>query len=188
MIDATALLALAPRAALSSLPPVVASIAAAAAPWKDFYGDSKVAETAVLFAHLGALLVGGGLAIAADRATLRAVRGGRPLDTETGVRARAELASTHVPVVVALAVVFASGALLFLSDVETFWGSPVYWAKMSLVALLLVNGFLMTRTERALAAASPGEAAPWGRLRVHAVASLALWLVTMLAGVALANS
>ena len=176
------------KAATHDLPAFVAAVAAAAEPWKDLFGDSKVVATVVLFAHLGALFVGGGLALAADRATMRAVRAGAPVTREAGARSLADLAGTHRPVVIALVVVFLSGVLLFLSDVETFWTSPVYWIKMTLVAALLVNGWLMTRTEAALASAVDGAAAPWGRLRAHAWSSAALWLTTMLAGVALANS
>jgi hypothetical protein len=167
------------------LPALVQRVADAAEPWKNLYGDSKVVATAVVFAHLGALFVGGGLALAADRATMRAVRGGAPVD-DAGARSLADLAGTHRPVVIALALVVASGVLLLLSDVETFWGSPVYWIKMALVAALLVNGWLMTRAESALA--TDAASGPWGRLRTHAVLSATLWMATLLAGVALANS
>jgi hypothetical protein len=169
----------------ATLPALVQRVADAADPWKNLYGDSKTVATAVVFAHLGALFVGGGLALAADRATMRAVRGGVPVD-DGGVRTLAELAGTHRPVVIALAIVFASGVLLFLSDVETFWGSPVYWIKMTLVATLLVNGWLMTRVEATLATGA--GSGPWGRLRAHAALSALLWMTTLLAGVALANS
>jgi hypothetical protein len=174
------------RATEHVLPSVVQRVADAAEPWKNLYGHSKTVATAVVFAHLGALFVGGGLALAADRETMRAVRGGALVDGAQGTRTLAELAGTHRPVVIALTIVFLSGVLLFLSDVETFWSSAVYWIKMALVAALLVNGYLMTRAEGALAAG--GAAGPWGRLRTHAALSALLWMSTLLAGVALANS
>lgn len=193
MIDAAvALYPLLRASTHSPLPALVAAVASAAEPWKNAYGDSKAIATAVVFAHLGALFVGGGLAFAADRATLRVLRAERVPSRETATRSLGELGATHRPVVAALAIVFLSGVLLFLSDVETFWGSVVYWVKMSLVAALLVNGFLMTRAEAtldgALAAGGTPDPAVWGRLRTHAVASAILWLATLLAGVALANS
>jgi hypothetical protein len=169
----------------TALPALVQRVADAAEPWKNLYGDSKVVATVVVFAHLGALLVGGGLALAADRTTMRAVRGGAPVG-DAGSRSLADLAGTHRPVVIALVVMFASGVALFLSDVETFWGSAVYWIKMALVAALLVNGWLMMRAESALAA--DGASGRWGRLCMHAALSAALWMATLLAGVALANS
>ena len=49
-----------------------ASLVSLAEPWASFYGDSHLAQTVITFAHVGGLLVGGGAAIAADRATLRA--------------------------------------------------------------------------------------------------------------------
>ena len=40
--------------------------------WSSIYSGSPVIKSAVAFAHIGALLAGGGMAIAADRATLAA--------------------------------------------------------------------------------------------------------------------
>jgi hypothetical protein len=87
-------------------------------------------------------------------------------------------------VIVSLVVLFVSGVALFLTDVETFAVSIVFWVKMALVALLLVNGLVMTRTESALRRTADvgDDGARWGRLRTTALASGALWLVTMLAG------
>ena len=87
---------------------------------------------------------------------------------------------------VGLALSFISGVLLFLSDVDEFLGSPWFWAKLGVVGLLLVNGFVMTRTERALANGGD-QAALWSRLRTISVLSLTLWIATTLVGVALTN-
>ena len=45
------------------------------APWQAIFADSKVVDIGVTSVHLLAVLVGGGLAVSADRATLRALRG-----------------------------------------------------------------------------------------------------------------
>jgi len=43
--------------------------------WASFYANSPAARSAVTFTHVGALVVGGGSAIAADLGTIRAMRG-----------------------------------------------------------------------------------------------------------------
>jgi hypothetical protein len=152
-------------------------------PWSDFYGHSKLAETIVVFVHVGGLLLGGGIAVATDRATLRAL--GRPL----GERAhqRAELSTTHRWVVTGIALIALSGVALVTSDIETFWGSPIYWTKMALVVALLLNGLLITRAEASLAR-NDDEAAPgWRTLHRTAVTSLGLWFCITALGIALVN-
>lgn len=167
---------------------LVQQLVAAAAPWATLYSDSKVLATAVVFAHLGGMLVAGGFALAADRSTWRAWR------APHAERARhlAELRAVHRPVVAGLAVVFASGVLLFLADVKTYAVSLAFGLKLLLVGLLLVNGLVMTRAENALQAAgstgNPGSGAgAWRRLHLAAGASIVLWLATTLVGVVLTN-
>lgn len=160
---------------------VLKQVADVAAPWQSFYSDSKAASAIVTFAHVGGMLVAGGLALAADRQTLR-LAGESPDERR---RHLAELASTHRPVIAMLVVVVLSGIAMFLADVEELGASAVYWGKMALFALLLVNGALMTRAEATLRG---DEAAPvWGRLRAHAIVSGVLWLAVTLAGVLLQN-
>lgn len=161
-------------------------LAATAEPWRTLYADSRAVSTATLFTHLAALVTAAGLALAADRGTLRAA--GR--DDAERAHHLVELSATHRVVVGALAVLVVSGLLLALSDVETFATSPVFYVKMALVVLLLGNGFLMTRTERALHAAGTGPEADagWRRLRAIALASMILWFAVVLAGATLSNA
>jgi hypothetical protein len=152
-------------------------------PWADFYGDSKAAETIITFLHIGGLLLAGGLAIAADRGTIRALR------HEAAERGGhlAELNAVHRWVVPGLGVVLLSGVALLTADIEAFWGSWIYWVKMALVVALLTNGFLMNRAEQALAS-DPSETSPhWRGLRRMALTSLVLWFTTAALGVALVN-
>ena len=151
-------------------------------PWNGLYSDSKAVATAVMFFHLVPLLIAGGAALTADRATIRASR----LSVEDRTRQLGELARTHAIVLVGLALSFISGVLLFLSDVDEFLGSPWFWVKLGAVGLLLVNGFVMTRTERALANGGD-QGVLWDRLRTISVLSLTLWIATTLVGVALTN-
>jgi hypothetical protein len=92
----------------------------------------------------------------------------------------------HAVVLAGLALSFASGVLLFLADVDEFLGSPVFWVKLGFVGLLLLNGFMMTRTEKALASGGDPTAL-WARLRTISVLSLILWTATTLVGVVLTN-
>src|SRR5687767_455900 len=158
------------------------ALARLAEPWNNLYSDSKAVASAVLFFHLVPLLVAGGAALTLDRSTFRAARG----SADDRSRHLGELARTHPIVLGGLALSFASGVLLFLSDVDEFLATPVFWVKLVLVGLLLLNGFMMTRTERALGAVRD-DATLWGRLRTISVLSLTLWIATTLASVLLTN-
>ena len=153
----------------SFLAPVVES-------WAAFYGDHAMVSVTVRFLHLAGIVLGGGTALVADRRTLRALRSG------AGVRdgALAELAAAHRVVVPALGVVVASGLLMAASDTETFLNSRLYWSKMGLVALLLLNGLGLQAAERA---AGAGRRMGWTALGLSSAASLLLWLAILFAGV-----
>jgi uncharacterized membrane protein len=156
------------------------ALARLAEPWNSLYSDNKIVSATVVFLHLVPLLLAGGAALSADRATLRASRG----SAEDRLRQLGELARVHALVLGGLALSFISGVLLFLADVDEFLGSPFFWVKLGLIGLLLLNGFMMTRTERALAGGG-NETTLWARLRTIAVLSVTLWIVTTLAGVVL---
>lgn len=152
-------------------------------PWSDFYSHSKLAETVVQFLHIGGLVLAGGVAIAADRGTLRALR---VAAAERHGHLR-ELAAVHRWVLTGLTIVVLSGLALLAADLETFFGSWIFWVKMALVVALLVNGFVMTRTERTLQDNATEGAPQWKTLHRVAVSSLTLWLLTAAFGVALTN-
>lgn len=154
-----------------------------AEPWAKVYSHSSVLATIVGFLHVAPVVVGGGLAIALDRSTLRLRH------DEPGARARhlIELGTAHRLVLGALGLSFLSGLALLAADLETYWGSWIFWLKMGLVALLLANGALMSRTERRLRVAGATADLQWRKLRTIALTSLALWLTITLAGVALMN-
>ena len=159
------------------------ALARLVAPWAKFYSHSKVAATVVTFLHIAPIVVGGGLAIALDRAALRL----RHDDPAARERHLAELGATHGIVLGALALSLLSGVAMLASDLDTFLPSWVFWLKMALIVALLGNGAYMTRVERTLASAGGGSADQWRRLRGIAITSLVLWLAITFAGVVLTN-
>jgi uncharacterized membrane protein len=155
-------------------------------PWKHAYSDSTVLSTGVTALHLLGMLFGGGLAIAADRTTLL-LRGERADQREQHL---IDLNQLHRPVLIAIAVQFVTGVAMLASDLETFVASPFLWIKLGLVALLLINGVLLERTESSLRKAFDGQRDDklWGRLRFNAITSVALWSATLIAGITLTNA
>lgn len=148
-------------------------------PWASLYSDNKLVNSMVMFVHLGGLLIGGGGAVAADRATIRHRR-----TTEAEQRYHlADLHAVHRVVLWALAITFVSGLLMLAGDLEALLGLTVFWVKMALIAVLLLNGLLMTRVERRVQA---GADAHWGRLRTVSAISLSLWLAIVLVSTLLA--
>lgn len=174
---------------------VFESLASLVQPWADLYAEQTALATAVIAVHVLGMFVAGGMAIAADRAILRA-----PAGTAEAMRAVvADLATTHSVVIGALAFTLASGVALFASDVPTFSVSKVYWSKMACVAALLLNGLRMRRAERTVLRSLdgapihtaempvPAPFAEWRGVRSTATVSLVLWLVIVVLGVVLTN-
>ena len=153
----------------------------AAEGWAHLYSKTKMVSMGVTYVHLAGLLLGGGAAVAADRETLRAFR------EPDAVRADhlAFLGSVHAIAITGLVMLVVSGALMFFADLETFWGSTIFWAKMALFLLLLVNGLAMRRAEQ-MAGLAPQRA--WAQLKVTSLVSAFLWFVVLLFGVVLATS
>lgn len=143
--------------------------------WGQFYHRTAAVSATLTFLHLAGILLGGGLAVATDRASLRL----SPATVPDWSQELDRLASVHRWVLTGLAIIFASGLLMMLTDVETFATSAVFWTKMGLITFLLGNGFVRMRAETAL---RQGVAAGWERFRRTSVASLVLWFLILLAG------
>ncbi len=143
--------------------------------WAHFYGQTTAVSAALTYVHLGGILLGGGLAIAADVAALRL----SPETVPDWTRELDRLAAVHRWVVAGLTLIFASGVAMMLAEIGSFATSVVFWVKMGLVALLIGNGFARLRVEVAL---RQGSAARWGWFRRTSIASLALWFLILLLG------
>ncbi len=174
---------------------LIDSVSALVQPWADIYANSAIIPTALLATHMLAMFVGGGMAIGADRAILRAKPG-----TADAVRAVvADLSTTHSVVIGALVMTVLSGLALLTSDVPTFAVSRVFWIKMGAFAILLINGMRMQRVEKGVLQGAGGvivqvedTSAPfptkqWGGIRRSAGASLVLWMAIVVLGVVLTN-
>lgn len=140
--------------------------------------------------HVGALLFGGGFAVATDRLTRDAAK-----STDADVRTShlAALARVHPIVTRALWASLASGGVLFALHVERYVTSGIFWSKMALLVALLVTGLAMRVGERDVREAEESESRGalegiWQRLRGAAVASTTLWSLVAIAGVLLEGS
>jgi predicted ATPase len=149
--------------------------------WARLYADTKAVSTGVMYAHLAGLLLGGGAAVAADRETLKAAREPEPARADH----LAFLGTVHGIAMTGLAMLAASGAAMFLADLDTFWSAKAFWTKMSLIALLLANGLVMRQAEQ-LARMLPAKA--WRQLKATSIVSLGLWFAILLASTILASS
>jgi hypothetical protein len=149
--------------------------------WARLYGDNHTISTGVMFLHLVGLVIAAGAAVAADRATLRAARGSEAVRRTL----LSDLAQVHPAVIGGLALMFVTGALMFFSDIETFWSLRSFWVKMGLIALLLGNGLVMKQGET-LAGRTPNRG--WGYLRFSSLMSIVLWFAVILASTFLAGS
>jgi len=148
--------------------------------WTSFYSNHALLRTTVGFAHVGGLMLGGGCAVAADLATIEAVREG-PIGRSSQLHV---LKRTHMIVVIGLTALVVSGLFLFAADADAFLHSRIFWVKMGLMGTLLINGVAMLSGEQRVLRGDPRA---WTRLHAIAVSSLLLWFLTALAGAALPN-
>jgi hypothetical protein len=146
--------------------------------WAAVYSNHAALRIGVTFCHFAGLMAGGGLAVAADRATLRLAAASEAARTAH----LQELHAVHRVVVTGLVLTMASGVLMVGADLDAMAASGIFWTKMALVALLVINGVAMQRAERA-ALMVPERA--WPRLYRAALVSLILWFLIVLVGTVL---
>jgi hypothetical protein len=148
--------------------------------WASLYANSAAIRSGVAFGHVGALLGGGGCAIAADLWTLQASRRGHAA-VQTELQ---RLHGVHRIVVANLAVVVVSGLLLMAADLDAYFASTAFWIKMALVVALVVNGAVLVRTSDQIATSDTRAVR---RIRIVSIASVTLWFATTLMGAVLPN-
>lgn len=149
--------------------------------WAKFYDDRTSVSTTVTFLHLAGVLVAGGFAVVTDRAALGLAPVSPPTDDQR--HKLEEMETVHAWVIGGLLLTLVTGVLMFFSDLNTYLHSWVFWTKMALIVVLLGNGWIRLKAERALLR---GLAA-WRRFRQTSVASLVLWFLILLAGTMLTS-
>jgi hypothetical protein len=164
---------------------VVESLANVFAPWQSMYADNSGISVTITAIHIVALLIGGGLALATDRSTLRVLRRTAP---ERALHA-AEIRDVHRPVLLSLLALAASGLLMATADIEEFLANPVFWVKMGSIALLLANGYMLQKRENAVLENRTDSYATadslWKKIGFHSRVSMGLWIFITIAGVVL---
>ncbi len=149
--------------------------------WARLYADSNAVSSGVTFLHLGGVLLGGGFAIAADRMTIRISRD----PEEHSVNHLNELHAIHRPVLIGLLIALLSGLLMFAADLKVYLPAPLFWIKMTVIVLLLLNGARLRATETGMRRGAPHDGKGWIRLRRSAQLSFLLWFGALFLGTAL---
>jgi hypothetical protein len=150
-------------------------------PWSTWYGGATWLSAGTTVLHLTGMFLGGGFAIAADRATLRALRRPKLLGPQLD-----ELEAVYDPVILGLGVTLVTGVIMLSADWNAMMGSSVFLAKMSVILLLTVNGWWLRHASRRLKRASDRELGRWRRrLGDAARISGALWLAALVLGAVL---
>jgi hypothetical protein len=134
---------------------------------KRWINDAALIYPLANTAHvIGAILLAGTIILL----DLRVLNYARALPADALSRAVTPLAASG------LALLLASGAILFLSDPRTLAGSPLFQAKLGLIALALLNALAFRRRWRLVGEVSPPRA------RLMAALSIVLWLSVVILG------
>jgi uncharacterized membrane protein len=143
--------------------------------WSGYYGNHQLISVGIRFAHLMALMLSGGTALFVDRRVFRAVRANETEKQEM----LCALHSAHRLIIPWVVVLGLTGILMTAADTETFLVSKVYWIKMTVVALLGINGIALLVAERK---AGDGNPKAWSRVVTASTISFLLWIGALLMG------
>lgn len=144
--------------------------------WGSYYGNHQLVSVTVQYLHLAGLVIAGGMALTTDWRVWRStIRGSHDRQ-----EALAAIRASHKTVAPALALVFATGLLLTAADLSTFLESRVFWIKMGLIALLMLNGLSLLGAESAVSRTAGTRG--WSWLLTASGASLILWLLVLFVG------
>ena len=104
---------------------IVVGLGALVTRWARVYADHKAVSGGVTYVHLAGILLGGGLAVSADRTVLR----WSPEPGPDRSRELQSLGASHRWVVGGLGLTFVSGLGMLLADVDTYLASAVFWTR-----------------------------------------------------------
>ncbi len=154
--------------------------------WSGLYRANDIVQMAAAFGHLAAIAFAARYALAGDAAALRLTSSSRR-PAEDLLR----ITTAHPRVIGGLAVALLTGLAQLAAQLDYLPRSPIFWIKMTMLALLLVNGRMIQLAGRAAAAAaatretgSTSVAVP-SVLRAAAMRSIALWCAILLLGLLL---
>jgi hypothetical protein len=95
----------------------------------------------------------------------------------------------HALVAVGLTCIILTGARMVYEDPAYYFSQPLYWAKMSFVAVLIINAFFIGHLSRIALTTPFAELSLRARLPllVSGAVSLVAWVATILLGLALSG-
>jgi hypothetical protein len=150
--------------------------------WANCYGNHPLVSVTIRFLHLTGIVLGGGAGILTDWQIIKSALKGN-VDREYLLK---QLNRAHYYVAPWMFVLSLTGALMTAADAQTFFVSKVYWTKIALILLLVVNGVALLLLESH--ARNPGIQSVWKKLTIVSVISAVLWQTILFVGVLLTVS
>ena len=145
--------------------------------WAALYSSSDVIQFSAACGHLLAIAYAARYALLGDRAVLRLTSAEARVREASAARGDLRvLTGAHRHVLSGLSLALLTGLAQLTAQLDYLPQSPVLWVKLLLLVLLLANGRIIQLAGRR------GDA---GALRPAAVRSIALWGLTLLAGLML---